>query len=144
MIALAAGDLDVVGKSEIVEPLVEFERGLADVLDVEAFVRIEIEDELVGHADLFDRGAPDVDLDHADLDQRGQAVEILDVEEFLVVLRIVRFQDRRAHAGHRVLLEEALALDAVRRAHQRQRPVDDELPHARPHQRVVVEQILLG
>ena len=56
----------------------------------------------------------------------------------------LRFLDRRAHAGHGVLLEEALALDAVRRAHQRQRPVDDELLHARPHQRVVLEQLLLG
>ena len=36
------------------------------------------------------------------------------------------------------------AADAVRRAHQAERPVDDEGLHARPDQRVVVEQILLG
>ena len=43
-----------------------------------------------------------------------------------------------------MLLEEALAVDAVRRAHQAERPVDDERLHARPDRFVVVEQILLA
>ena len=48
------------------------------------------------------------------------------------------------HALRRMLLEEALSVDAVRRAHQAERPVDDEGLDARPDLFIVVEQVLLG
>ena len=53
-------------------------------------------------------------------------------------------EDRLMHALRRVLLEEALSFDAVGRAHQAERPVDDERLHARPDLFVVVQHILLA
>lgn len=42
-----------------------------------------------------------------------------------------------------MLLEEALAANAVRRPYKAERPIDDELLHARPDQSVMIEQTLL-
>ena len=88
--------------------------------------------------------APDVDFDDAELHQRGTPSKSRmnrsswpSSGSFMRRIVVV-------HAGRGVLLEEALAADAVGRAHQAERPVDDELLHARPDLFIVLQQVLLA
>ena len=91
-----------------------------------------------------ERRAPDMDFDDAELHERREAVEISDREKLLAVLRIGCTDDRLVHSLGRMLLEEALPVDAIRRTHQAERPVDHETLDARPDLFIVVEQGLLG
>ena len=79
-----------------------------------------------------------VDLQDGRLHQTNQAVEIVDGQQrFLGVLSIAHLPNAAVQALPGMLLEEALARDALRAAHQGQRPADDERRHVTPDLGVV-------
>ena len=65
-------------------------------------------------------------LDDAELHKRRQPFEIPDRKQLIAVLGVGGANDRLVHALGRMLLEEALPVDPVRRAHQAERTVHDE------------------
>ena len=52
------------------QPVAHVEGGAAHVLEAEADIRVEVEDDAVGLLDLVDARAPDVELQHAHLHRR--------------------------------------------------------------------------
>ena len=129
MIALAARRLDEIRQGQLIELAPDIERRLAHRFHIDAFIGIEIEDDQVGRLQFVDGAAPDVDLDHAILDEGRNPVEIPDEQDLLAVRRVLHPGDLLMHAGRGVFLEEARTANAVRRAHQAERPVDDKLFH---------------
>ena len=103
------------------EPLAQFARRLVHVGPFHVVAGIEIEHDAVAVLDVVDGRAPDVDLQHARLHQREQAVEIVDVDQLLAVAVLVAADALADQPGGRVLLEEALPVDAFRAAQQRER-----------------------
>lgn len=72
-------------------------------------------------------------LQNSCLDQTDQPVEIIDGKQLLLgILGIVRNLDAATQTLPGMLLEEALAGDALWAAHQRQWPADDERRHVAP------------
>ena len=85
-----------------------------------------------------------MDFHHAELHQGREAVEIADIEMFLLVLRILQGADGFMHAGGSMLLEKPLAADAIGRPQKTQGPVNYERLHVWPHGSVVIQQVLFG
>ena len=99
-----------------------------------------------GSLTLWQRHAPIVDLERADLHQPEQSRRIVDIEIVLLGLaaRNWDFLDRLAHALHAVALEEMLAVDAFGAAHQADRPSRDVRQHVRRDDLVIAREIELG
>ncbi len=97
-----------------------------------------------GPLPVVDGRAPRVDFERRRLDEADQPVESRMAISDFGLARIARQHDMRVHAFPCVLLEECLAVDAVRAAHQRQRPPDDEGRDARPDFGVIVGEPFLG
>jgi len=98
VIALAAGGLEQAVEADLLQAVANGQRRLADAFQRHARIRIEIEDDLVRRFDGFDRRAPEVNLDRAELDQRRQPIEVADEEQFLAIL-VADPVDRLGHAG---------------------------------------------
>ena len=127
------------------KPLPDLDRGGDDLRPAHRLAGIEIHDDHVRLVQVRQRRTPGMDLQDGRLDQADQPVEIVDGQQrFLGILGIAHLPDAAAQALPGMLLEEALARDALRAAHQRQRPADDEGRHVAPDLGVVLRQALLG
>ena len=91
--------------------------GLLDVLEAEALVGVDVEDDALGLFDHVAARAPDVPLERVHLHAADEARGIVDVEVLVVVGVGVEDHDLLEAVGEAagvVLLEELLALDARR------------------------------
>ena len=127
------------------ETVPRFFRGRNDGLPRDLFAGIKIHDDDVGALPVRRRRAPGMNFQGAGLNERDQAVEVLDAEQGLFFsFRIVDEHDVRIDAFPSMLLEELLSLDAVWAAQQRQRAIDDEGRDIAPDVGVVIRQALFG
>jgi hypothetical protein len=78
MEALAAGGLDEALETLPQQVLAHVDGALHDRVPGHAVPGIEVEDEPVGLVRVGERRAPGVDLEHACLDQREEAREVMD------------------------------------------------------------------
>ena len=123
-------------------------RTASTTLGNDGFERIEIEDDVVRRIQVGDRRAPDVDLDAAQVRLVEQGVPVL-ADEIADLLVLALGRDLHGfHPGRRrlaqVLLEEALARDAVGMPVQRLGPVLEVGEDPLRHPPVIFDQVSLG
>jgi hypothetical protein len=108
--------------------------------------RVEVENDAVWLAQPVGAGEPHVRRDRVLADQVDERVGAADqrVRELAAALLHLHPADPAGVVLGHVLLEEALAADAVGKALQAQRPVADVRQHPLRHRLVVVGQIGLG
>jgi hypothetical protein len=72
-------------KLQVFEPLTHFNRGAFDFGPWYIFVRVKVEHNAIGLRGSVGAAAPNMDLQHARLDQRDQPLDIIDRDERLAV-----------------------------------------------------------
>ena len=85
-----------------------------------------------------------MNLERAGLHQRDQIVELFHRDDVMLLGVHDMAQRRVLDGGGDVFLEERFAADALRSAHDGERPVDDVRGHDIPHADVIFRQVLLG
>src|SRR5690606_7027246 len=127
MQAFSARSLDEILQSGVEKALAYFLCRFDDGFPRDSRAGIQVHYDHVRLLDIVETGAPRVDFECPALDdpeQAGQAVDRYD--RLVIVLRVERLEDFLRLSPPGMLLEEALASDAVWAAHERQRPVDHE------------------
>src|SRR4029079_12236566 len=133
-------------EAELIEKITHLDRGGLEDRKVEILVWVEIENDVVGLADLGQRNAPIVDLERADLHQPEQARRVVDIEISLLALAAGdrNFFDGAAHALHGMALEEMLPFDSIGAAHQADRPSRHVWQHVGRNALVIASDLELG
>ena len=119
---LPAGGLHEAGEAKVFQEGAHIDRGLDHLGPLHRFIGIEVEDDHVGVFDVLEARAPDVNFEHAALDEGNQSFGGIDHQNSVVpALADPFFADgvRQARAG--VFLEEACGTDAVGTADERER-----------------------
>src|SRR5215470_13931322 len=92
---------------------------------------VEIENETTRNPQMTGLIAPGMILNGCDLRRRNQALDAVNLNIGLAVPFYGHQADQVGHAAHRMPLEEALGIDAVRRADDRARPPFEMVDHPR-------------
>ncbi len=142
MQALAAGGLDPGFQLETAQRIAHLESRFHDLGEAERGIRIQIDHEPVGVIGVVHRGAPPVQLDGVELHQLDEPDDVVDEQN--LVSASAALEHMLAHAGHGVLLEEALVRAAVGTSHERERPVREIRHREVPYHLVVARKVQLG
>src|SRR5690606_18116606 len=120
---------------------------LLDVPEVQAFVRVDIENHALRQVGRVPVRAPDVEFQRVHLDATDQTGQVLDPEGAAILaghrLEPAPLHGLR-HAGQLVFLEEGFGQIVVGIPHQRQRTVLDMRQHLVRYRRVIGNQVSLG
>ena len=132
-------------QAEVLERVAQFARGRLDLRPADAGIRVEVEDQRgpVSPACLTcePQGWNSRTFICASDSSAGEIVDPGVFRQLAVVLGDLLAMDRAAEPGPEVFLEEALALDAVRAAHDGQQPVARVLQQAFGDGGVVLEHL---
>ena len=130
--AAVAGRLGPRGQPDLGHDLAQREGGLDRVLEAPARLRVEVDAQLVRLVDVGRADRPRVEGDGVHLRGPHGIGDLVDDELRVLAARRIGAHDRARALGHalgRVLGEELLALDALREALERHRPVAERAQH---------------
>ena len=137
MHALSARDARERRETQVFQKDPQRDRRLHDARPRHRGIGIEVEDDQIRTIEAIGARAPDVELEHPDLHQRDERREVVHHRIGLLAAAHAHARDRLRDAPVRVLLVEARALDALRAAEQRERPIREAREHAFGHRLVV-------
>ena len=126
------------------QTLLQFPRACDHARERHVWRRIEIEDDAFGRFRIAGLAAPGMQFRHALLRQRDEPLGAVDAEIRLRFALDLDGQHRHRRALEFVALEELLAVDPVRRAHDGDRAVLHMRQHALRRSRHVAREIELG
>jgi hypothetical protein len=132
--ALAAGRHREALQAHVGEVAVEIARRSLHLVEAEAFVGVDVEDQPVGLLDRFHLRAPAVELDRPHLGAGDDPGRIRDIDVILDLALLLLDRDLvdvGAEAAGIMLLEEAFARPALGAADEAQRPVRRPIPSSR-------------
>ena len=118
-------------EAQLIEAAAHFARCFNDRREWYVRPRIEIEDEAAWNFWLPRLAIPGMELDSADLGDRGKAFRAVDLEIGLAVAEDCHQLQKIGCSGHSVPLEELLSANSIRRSDDRARPPFDMINQPR-------------